>query len=111
MGPSCEDTLGRIKGIQSLALEISYSNSRDIHPFQAVADAVNYDHSLRHLEVGLGNESYLRDSSGLTALSSAIRKHAGLQEFSLVDQRPLTEAAQSTVFDPLLRTLSTCRHF
>jgi hypothetical protein len=55
-------TLGRIEGIQSLALEISCNNSREFHPFQAVADAVKTAHSLHDLEVGLNDTTFLRDS-------------------------------------------------
>jgi hypothetical protein len=102
-------TLGSIKGIQHLELYCRHG-SRDFHPFQAVAEAVNSAHSLHVLGVGIDKETFPRDSSELTALASALRKHTGLQEFSLLDWRPLPEATQSTAFDPVLQALTACPH-
>jgi hypothetical protein len=52
-----------------------------------------------------------RDPSvGPTAVANALRKHKGLQVFSLIDRRSLSEAVQSTAFDPVLRALSECAH-
>jgi hypothetical protein len=60
-------TLGSIKEIKHLALNCE-SGSHNFHPFQAVADAVNNTHSLHVLMVGVFDDSFPRDSSGLTAL-------------------------------------------
>jgi hypothetical protein len=107
-------TLGRIKGIRSLTFEINGSDSRDFHPFQVVAEAVNNARSLHELGFcivrGLDRETFPRDSSELTALANALRKHTGLERFSWVDWCPLLEAAQITVVDPVLQALSACPH-
>jgi hypothetical protein len=102
-------TLGSIKGIRRLSLYCC-PGSPDFQPFQAFAEAVNSAHSLRDLLIGLHGAIVPIDSSGLTALASALRKHTGLQEFSWTDRCSLLEAAQSTVFDPLFQALSICPH-
>jgi hypothetical protein len=98
--------LGRIRDIQNLRFDLA-PGSRDFHPFQAVADAINSAHSLQTLTASPDDESFLRDSSGLTALANAIRKQTGLQ-FTLIDRRPPLEAVQSAALDPVLQTLSAC---
>jgi hypothetical protein len=70
VGPSCE----KIKGIRNLRLWCTHG-SRDFHPFQAVAEAVNSAYSLREVILGVDGASFLRDSSGLTALANALRSH------------------------------------
>jgi hypothetical protein len=101
-------TLGSIKGIQILSLRCQ-PGSRDFHPFQAVADAVNNAQTLRALIIGLDGATFPRDPSEL-ALPNALRKHTGLHKFTLIDRRSLPEAAQSTVVDPMLQALSDCPH-
>jgi hypothetical protein len=81
-------TLGSIKGIQNLSLDCAQI-SRDFHSFQAVAEAVNSAHSLRELVVRLDDATFLGDSSGLTALASALREHKSLEDFTWVDWCPL----------------------
>jgi hypothetical protein len=98
--------LGRIRDIQNLRFDLA-PGSRDFHPFQAVADAINSAHSLQTLTASPDDESFLRDSSGLTALANAIRKQTGLQ-FTLIDRRPPLEAVQSAALDPVLQALSAC---
>jgi hypothetical protein len=95
-------TLGSIKGIQNFDLYCTHG-SPDFHPFQAVADAVTNAHLLHKLRVCLDGEFFPRDSSGLTALASALREHTCLQKFSLFDWSPLPEAGQSTDFDHVLQ--------
>jgi hypothetical protein len=102
-------TIGSIKGIQILNLQCTHG-SRDFHPIQAVAEAVNSAHSMRELSVHVDGGTFLRDSSGLAAFASTLRVHRGLQKFSLGDSRPLLEGAQGTAFNPLLRELSVCPH-
>jgi hypothetical protein len=102
--------LGSIKGIVGLSF-VCKSGSRDFHPFQAVADAVNNARSLFELDVRIHGETFPRDSSGLAALANALREHMALEEFAWYDYiSPLLEAAQSTALDPLLRALPACRH-
>jgi hypothetical protein len=98
--------VGSIKGIHTLILDCTQI-SRDFHPFQAVADAVNTAHSLRALELAL-HEIIPRDPLGLTALANALREHKSLQEFVLMDWSPLPEAGQNADFDPVLQVLSAC---
>jgi hypothetical protein len=102
-------TIGRIKDIKDLEFNFT-PGSRNFHPFRAVAEAVNSAHSLRGLKIGLDEEYFPRDSSGLTALANALRNHTGLQSFSLLDYCSLPESALSTAFDPLLEVLSACPH-
>jgi hypothetical protein len=92
-------TFGSIIGVHNLILECTHG-SRDFHTFQAVADAVSSTNSLYNLKVLLHGDIFPRDPSGLTALASALRKHTGLQEFRLIDQRSLpgVPVAQSSVF-------------
>jgi hypothetical protein len=77
-------TIGSIKGIQKLSLHCTHG-SRDFHPFQAVADAVNNAQSLRKVRVVLHNVTFLSDPSGLIALASALREHTGLHEFNWLE--------------------------
>jgi hypothetical protein len=102
-------TLGSIRDIQNLEFNCR-PGSRDFHPFQAVVDAVNNAHTLSVLFIGLKGATFPRFPSGLTALANAFRKHTGLQNFTLLDQRSLPEGTQSTVFDPVLQALSACAH-
>jgi hypothetical protein len=102
-------TLGRIRDIRVLELFCT-NGSRDLHPFQAFADAVKNAQSLRKLVIGLGGEIVPSDPSGLTALASALRTHTGLHEFSWIDMCPRLESAQITAFDSVLRALPACPH-
>jgi hypothetical protein len=102
-------TLGRITGIHTLRLHCS-SGSRDFHPFQAVADAVNNAHSLRKLHIGIEGETFPKDSSGLTALANAIREHTVLEKFAWFDPYSQLEAEQNIPLDPVLRALAACPH-
>jgi hypothetical protein len=104
-------TLGSIKGIEHLRFNCR-PGSRDFHPFQAVADAVNSAQSVLELVVEIENVRFPRDLSGLPALASALRKHTSLKEFSLMDLRSPLEAAQSAALslDPILQALSVCPH-
>jgi hypothetical protein len=60
--------LGRIQDIQYLEVYCQ-PGSRDFHPFQTVADAVNNAHSLCKLEVVTNFGSFPREPSGLTTLA------------------------------------------
>jgi hypothetical protein len=100
-------TLGRIKGITDLSLSCK-AGSRDFHPFQAIADAVNNAQSLREIQVFIGSEIFPSDSSGLTALASALREHTGLQKFKFLDC--LSHSVRGTSLDPVLRALPACPH-
>jgi hypothetical protein len=102
-------TLGSIKGIEDLHF-CCRPGSRDFHPFQAGADAVNSAHSLRVLGVGIGDATFPSDPSGVTALANALRKHTSLQEFILADSCHRLVAAQEDTLDPVLRALPTCPH-
>ncbi len=73
-------TLGRIKGIQKLSLN-NVSGSREFHPFQAIANAVNHARSLHTLVVTKGNETSSRDPSGMIALANALREHTTLEDY------------------------------
>jgi hypothetical protein len=74
-------TLGSIKGIQNLRFNC-VSGSRNFHPFQAFADAVNDAKLLRKLIFVLDPESFSRDPIGLSALANALREHSSLKIFS-----------------------------
>jgi hypothetical protein len=109
-------TLGRIEGIDALSLYCS-SGSRDFHPFQAGADAVNSAHSVCRLTVGLDGgsrdegEAFLNDQLGLIALGTALREHATLQTFIWVEFGSGPEAElQVTARDPVLQVLPACPH-
>jgi hypothetical protein len=103
------ETLGSIKGIENLTMWC-VPGSRDFHPFQAVADAVNNARSLCKLVIGLDGETFPRDPSGLIALAGALREHTVLQEFSSFDFGSRGEAAHINAFDPVLRALPACPH-
>jgi hypothetical protein len=105
-------TLGSIRDIQHLEFTINCSDSCDsFRPFHAIAQAANNANKLRILSIGLDGAMFPRDPSvGLTAFANALRKHKGLQEFSLIDRRSLLEVVQSTAFDPVLRALSEFAH-
>jgi hypothetical protein len=102
-------TLGMIKGVQLLRLYFTLGSS-DFHPFQAVAEAVNNAHSLRELYIGLGGDTFPKDSSGLIALANALRDHATLDDFTWTDLCPRPEAAQEDTPDFVLRALPACPH-
>jgi hypothetical protein len=102
-------TVGNIKGIQDLKC-VCKPGSRDFHPFQALAEAVNSARSLSKLVIGLEGETVPRYSSGQTALACALRENTGLQEFNLIDCCFVQEVAQNTALDPVLRALSACPH-
>jgi hypothetical protein len=99
--------LGRIKDIQHLAWRCSLG-SRDFHPFQAMAEAVNSAQSLRKLYIGIYGETFPRDPSGINALVNALREHTTLQELNWMDWCPLLEASHSTTLDHVLRSLQAC---
>jgi hypothetical protein len=105
-------TLGRIKGIEDLRLDCS-PGSRDFHPFQTVADAVNSARSLCELSIGVGGRIFPRDQSGLTALANALREHTALREFTWYDSVSWLELESAPVDlspDFVLRALPACRH-
>jgi hypothetical protein len=95
--------LGRIKeDVHNLTLRCS-SGSRDFHPFRAVAEAVNKAHSLCRLDIGLGGETFPKDSSGLSALAIGLQDHAALDDFTTWgDLCPRLEAAQEDTPDFVL---------
>jgi hypothetical protein len=101
--------LGKIKGIEDLKLQCV---SRNLDPFQTVADAVNNAQSLRKLNMDVEGETLFRDPSGLAALANALREHSVLHEFTWFDFESRLEpaAAQNTALDLLLEALSACLH-
>jgi hypothetical protein len=103
-------TLGRIRDIDNLRFWCK-AGSRDFHPFQAVAQAVNNARSLHKLAFSLNCPPFPRDSSGLTALTSALREHSTLQEFMWFDSVSRMESApQDLSPDLMLRALPACSH-
>jgi hypothetical protein len=104
-------TIGRIKDIQILQFDCTHG-TRDFHPFQAVADAVNNARSLRNLAVDLiDGENFREESSGLTALANALREHPSLQEFRWFDINYQCEAATVELCpDLVLLALPACFH-
>jgi hypothetical protein len=99
--------LGRIQDIQHLELFCT-SGSRDFHPFQAVADAVNNARSLCKLLVDqLGSVS--RYPSGVIALANALREHTALQNFVWFDYGS-QPGPQNLSLDPVLWALPACPH-
>jgi hypothetical protein len=101
-------TLGRIKGIDDLTLYgYCTPSSRDFRPFQVFASAVGTAQSLIKVRLVVGGESFSNDSSGITALASALRAQTGLQEFRLLDW---SETVEGTALDPVLRALLACFH-
>jgi hypothetical protein len=102
-------TLGNVKGIQQLIVHCK-PGSRDFHPFQAIAEAVNNAHSLTYLKVVSSPETRRRDHSGLEMLGNAIRQHYSLVDFSWFDTCSLEEESQNTALDPVLLALPICPH-
>jgi hypothetical protein len=103
-------TIGSIKGIQRLKLNCKHG-SRDFHPFQAVADAVNNAHSLLSLRVLVPQDSRHADQSDIVVLADALRQHPAMQEFMWIDTwSPRQEAQRDTSLDPLFRALPDCPH-
>jgi hypothetical protein len=103
-------TLGTIRDIQRLDF-FCKDASRDFHPLQAVADAVNNAQSLLKLFVVQERETFPRDPSGMIALANALREHTALEEFGCVDFcSRMEEVSQSTAFDPVLWALPACPH-
>jgi hypothetical protein len=113
-------TLGSIKGIQNLRFNC-VSGSRNFHPFQAFADAVNDAKLLRKLIFVLDPESFSRDPIGLSALANALREHSSLKIFSWSEfgsrQREAgmfgsqqQETASGVVRNPVLQALPDCPH-
>jgi hypothetical protein len=98
-------TLGSIKSIKDL-WSYCTTGSRDFHPFQAIARAVNHAQSLCEVVVVVDSESSPSDSSGITALASALREHKTLQEFRLLDW----STVEGTALDPVLQALPACPH-
>jgi hypothetical protein len=82
-------TLGCITGIQNLRVLFSFVDhaSRNFHPFQAIADAVDSAHSLRTLEILTVEEIGPRDPAGIIALANALRQHPVLNSFDWLDPR------------------------
>jgi hypothetical protein len=104
-------TLGSINGIRHLLFYCCSHGSRDFHPFQAVADAVNSAYSLLILTVVASEGSRHPDQSGIAALASALREHAASQEFHCYDFCSAQEAQQdNTALDPVIRALPACPH-
>jgi hypothetical protein len=101
--------LGSIKGLQNLTLRCT-SGSRNFHPLQAVASALNNARSLHRLEIAQEREPFPRDPSELFALANALREHTALEEFGWVDFCQRLEAEQNTTIDPVLRALRACPH-
>jgi hypothetical protein len=81
--------------------------SRDFHPFQAVAEAVNKAQSLCKLDVVLVG-TVPRDPSGLAALANALREHTALQIFAWFDCSCRIPPDVTT--EPMLRVLPECPH-
>jgi hypothetical protein len=102
-------TLGSIKGLYNLRLRCK-AGSRGLYPFKAVADALDNARSLHGLEFGLQDETFPRDPSGVIALSSSLRQHATLKEFTWVDLCSLPDVAHTTPLDPVPRALPACTH-
>jgi hypothetical protein len=100
------NTLGRIASIRHLKLCCT-TGSRDFHPFQAVADAVNNAQSLCRLKVVIPGYTFASDLSGLDALANALQEHMALEGFAWFDCCPLLEGP-STALDSVLRALPTC---
>jgi hypothetical protein len=88
-------TIGSIKGIEHLRLHCLHG-SRDFHPFQAVAEALNNAQSLCEVVISPDDASFPDDPSGLIALASALRDHTALEEFGWIDHCSRMEAAQIT---------------
>jgi hypothetical protein len=85
--------------------------SRDFHPFQAVADAVNNAQSLRQFSIVLQGEAFPGDVSGLTALANSLREYKTLQEFYWFDVLSRFESAPVDLSpDLVLKSLSACPH-
>jgi hypothetical protein len=99
-------TMGRIKDIQHLFFDCT-PGSRDFHPFQAVAEALNNAQSLREILIDVGGETPI-DSSGLAALANALREHTALEKFTWFDWSPLPPRDLS--LDPVIRALPGCPH-
>lgn len=73
-------TFGRIRDIQNIAW-LGMIGSRDSHPFQAVAEALNNARSLRKLTLVPCLELLPTDPSELSALANGfLREHTSLQE-------------------------------
>jgi hypothetical protein len=104
-------TLGIIKCIDDLTL-CCQVGSRDYHPFQAIAEAVNSAHSLRKLAIEIKGIYYPMDPSGLTVLANTLQEHTILEKFTWLDycSHIQLEAVQITAVDPILQTLSACPH-
>jgi hypothetical protein len=103
-------TLGSIKGINNLELFCAHG-SRDFHPFQAIADAVNNAPSLCELEFRMHDESFPRDPSGMIALANALREHTALQDLAWYDFADRQEVAPRDLSpDLVLEALSACPH-
>jgi hypothetical protein len=77
------ETLGSIKSIKNLKLHCT-QGSRDFHPCQALAEAVNNAQSLCKLEVIINLATVSTDPSGLAALANALREHTPLNSLGLI---------------------------
>jgi hypothetical protein len=103
-------TVGRIKDIQRLEFWCR-PGSRDFHPFQAVAQAVNNAQSLCKLVLAQESRYFPGDPLGMIALANALRERTTLQYFTWLEcgSRRI-EVAQSTAVDPVLWALPGCHH-
>jgi hypothetical protein len=102
-------TIGSIKGIEDIRLHCLHG-SRNFHPFQAVAEALNNAQSLCKLVISPDDTSFPRDPAGLIALADALREHTSLQEFGWIDHCSRMEIAQIPAVDPVLWALPGCPH-
>jgi hypothetical protein len=103
-------TLGRIKGIHTLALKCT-QGSREFCPCQTIADAVKNARSLCKLEIHIRGRTFPEVSSGLTALANALREHTAFQEFTWFDYVSRLQGAPVDLSpDLVLRALPACPH-
>jgi hypothetical protein len=100
-------TIGSISGIQRLVLNCE-EGSRDFHPFQAVAAAVNKAQSLRKLHVVADCQAFPGDLSGLAALANALRQHTALEHFTWADSSWLDAKNRGPALDPVFQALLAC---
>jgi tetratricopeptide (TPR) repeat protein len=107
-------TLGRIKDIDDLSFYCSPGSSRDFHPFQAVAEALNSARSsLRKLSMCLESATFVEDPSGQVSLANALQEQTCLQFFFWAEHGISSgpeAAVHVTARDPLFRVLQECPH-
>jgi hypothetical protein len=108
-------TLGGIEGIQDLTLACT-AGSRDFHPFQGFADAVEKAQAQVHQSLQTlcfdveGSLGFPRDASGIVALADALKKeHSSLVKFGWTDDCSRIGGHQDApyaVLEPVLQALS-----